>query len=180
VVNEAAMPPEQVAVRYRLEPWPDRTVEILTREPYTLEGEPITVEVPYIGRFVHEHLVTRPLAYAVPEAIATRLEGHGLAVERPSTRPLLDAEIARVRGKDTEAGRGILEAATSGHLEADYRHESRALPEGWAIVRTGQQYGAIAVYLCECESDDGLVACGWITEPAVGEEFPAWRVLGGI
>jgi hypothetical protein len=180
VVNAAAMPPEQVAVRYRLEEWPNRKVEILTREPYRLDGNPIIVDVPYIGRFVHEHLVTRPLAYAVPEAIAKRLEGHGLAIERPSTRPMLDAEIARVRGKDAEAGRGILEAATSGHLEADYRHESRALPEGWAIVRTGQQYGAIAVYLCECESDDGLVACGWITEPAVGEEFPAWRVLGGI
>jgi hypothetical protein len=54
------------------------------------------------------------------------------------------------------------------------------LPEGWAIVRTAQPYGAIAVYLCEAESDDGLVACEWIAEPAVGEEFPAWRVRGGL
>jgi hypothetical protein len=179
-VNASVMPPEQVAVRYRLEAFPDRTVEILTREPYTLEGGPIAVSVPYIGRFVPEHVVARPLAYAVPEAIARKLEGHGLQVERPAHRPVVDAEIARVRGKDTEAGRGILEAATSGHLEADYRHESRPLPDGWALVRTQQQYGAIATYLCECESDDGLVACGWIDEPAVGEEFPAWRVKGGI
>ena len=180
VVNDSIRPPEQVAVRYRLEEWPDRRVEILTREPYTLEGDPIAVQVPYIGRFVPEHIVTRPLAYAVPEAIAKKLEGHGLTIERPTTRPVLDAAIARVRGKDTEAGRQILEAAASSHLEADYRHEARALPEGWALVRTEQQYGAIAVYLCEAESDDGLVACGWIGEPAVGEEFPAWRVLGGV
>jgi hypothetical protein len=54
------------------------------------------------------------------------------------------------------------------------------LPDGWALVRTEQQYGAIATYLCEAESDDGLVACGWIPEPATGDEFPAWRVRGGI
>ena len=180
LVNDSILPPEQVAVRYRLEAWPDRTVEILTREPYTLDGGPIAVDVPYIGRFVPEHSVTRPLAYAVPEAIARKLEGHGLTVERPANWPMLDAEIARVRGKDVEAGRQILEAAASSHLEADYRHETRALPDGWALVRTQQQYGAIAVYLCEAESDDGLVACGWIPEPAVGEEFPAWRVRAGI
>ena len=28
------------------------------------------------------------IAYAVPEAIAKKLEGHGLTVERPSTRPV--------------------------------------------------------------------------------------------
>jgi hypothetical protein len=180
LVNRCAQPPEQVAVRYGLEAWPDREVEILTREPYTLEGDPIAVKVPYIGRFVPEHRVTRPLAYAVPEAIAKKLEGHGLRVERPADRPLLDAEIARVRGRDIEAGRQILESKVSAHLEADYRHEPRPLPEGWAIVRTAQPYGAIAVYLCEAESDDGLVACEWIAEPAVGEEFPAWRVRGGL
>ena len=45
--------------------------DVLTREPYTLDGDPISVQVPYIGRFVPEHIVTRPLAYAVPEAIAS-------------------------------------------------------------------------------------------------------------
>jgi hypothetical protein len=180
VVNDSIRPPEKVAVRYRLEQWPDRQVEVLTREPYTLDGGPISVQVPYIGRFVPEQVVTRPLAYAVPEAIAKKLEGHGLTIERPSTRPVLDAEIARVRGKDVEAGRQILEAAASSHLEADYVRETRPLPEGWALVRTDQQYGAIATYLCEAGSDDGLVACGWIAEPAVGAEFPAWRVGAGI
>jgi hypothetical protein len=180
LLQDCVLPPPQVAVRYGLEAFPDREVEILTREPYTLEGAPVAVKVPYIGRFVPGHRVTRPAAYAVPEAIARRLEGHGLTVERPVERPLLDVEVARVRGRDAEAGRQILEAASSAHLEADYRHEQRALPEGWALVRTEQQRGAIAVYLLEAESDDGLLACGWIPEPAVGEEFPAWRVRSGL
>jgi len=178
LVEGCALPPERIAVRYGLDAWPDREVEILTREPYTLEGAPIAVKVPYIGRFVPEHVVARPEAYAVPEAIARRLERHGLRVERPATRPVLDAEIARVRGRDAEAGRQILESKVSAHLEVDYRRESRPLPDGWALVRTAQPYGAIAVYLCEAESDDGLVACEWIAEPAIGAEFPAWRVHG--
>jgi hypothetical protein len=176
LVNACTLPPEQVAVRYRLEAWPDRTVEVLTREPYTLEGAPITVQVPYLGRFVSEHTVTRPLAYAVPEEIAVRLERHGLAIERPATPPLLDVEVARVRGSESSVGRQILEANASSYLEADYVHETRPLPPAWALVYTEQPRGAIATYLCEAESDDGLVACEWIAAPAVGDEFPAWRV----
>jgi hypothetical protein len=170
------MPPEDIAVRYRLEAFPDTTIEVLTREPYTLDGAPIAVQVPYIGRFVGEHRVQRPLAYAVPGEIATRLEGHGLRVERFDAAPMLDAEIASVRGEVTSAGREILEANASSYLEADYRRERRALPPGWALVPTEQQRGAIAVYLCEAGSDDGLVACEWVAKPEPGAEFPAWRV----
>ena len=50
------------------------------------------------------------------------------------------------------------------------------LPAGWRLVYTAQQRGAIAVYLCEASSDDGLLACEWIEAPALGAEFPAWRV----
>ena len=170
------LPPEEISVRYRLEAFPDTTVEVLTREPYTLDGAPIAVEVPYIGRFVGEHRVQRPLAYAVPGDIASRLEGHGLRVERFAAAPMLDAEVATVVGQVSSAGREILEANASSYLEADYRRQRRALPAGWALVPTEQQRGAIAVYLCEAGSDDGLVACEWIDKPAVGAEFPAWRV----
>ena len=170
------LPPEEISVRYRLETFPDTTVEVLTREPYTLDGAPVAVEVPYIGRFVGEHRVQRPLAYAVPGDIATQLEGHGLRVERFAAAPMLDAEVATIAGEVSSAGREILEANASSYLEADYRRERRALPAGWALVPTEQQRGAIAVYLCEAGSDDGLVACEWIAKPAVGAEFPAWRV----
>jgi hypothetical protein len=170
------LPPEEISVRYRLEAFADTTVEVLTREPYTLDGAPIAVEVPYIGRFVGEHRVQRPLAYAVPGDVATRLEGHGLRVERFAAAPMLDAEVATIAGEVSSAGREILEANASSYLEADYRRERRALPAGWALVPTEQQRGAIAVYLCEAGSDDGLVACEWIAKPAVGAEFPAWRV----
>jgi hypothetical protein len=170
-------PPERVAVRYRLEPFPDRQADVLTREPYALDGAPVTASVPHIGRFVGEHVVQRPRAYAVPAPIATHLVHHGLQVERPERAVQLDVEIATVRGLISSAGREILEANASSYLDVEYRREERTLPEGWYLVHTTQPRGAIAVYLCEAGSDDGLLACGLIDEPAPASEFPAWRVL---
>jgi hypothetical protein len=62
-------------------------------------------------------------------------------------------------------------------LEVDYQRARRTLPAEWRLVYTAQQRGAIAVYLCEAGSDDGLLACGLIDPPAPDSEFPAWRVL---
>ena len=170
-------PPEQIAVRYKLDAFPETQVEVLTREPYTLDGAPITVSVPHIGRFIGEHVVSRPLAYAVPAEIGAHLQRHGLRVERPDKPVQLQAEIATVRGLVSSAGREILEANSSFYLDAAYHAEQRPLPVGWCLVHTDGQRGAIAVYLCEAGSDDGLLACGWIKEPEAGSEFPAWRVL---
>lgn len=176
MLSACTLPPERIAIRYRLDEFPDREVEVLTREPYALDGAPIIVRVPYIGRFVSEEVVKRPLAYAVPEPVADLLERHGLPVERPARRPMLDAQIATVRARVSSEGREILEADASSYLAAEYRAERRVLPDHWALVRTEHQYGAIAVVLCEAGSDDGLIACGLIEEPQVGAEYPAWRV----
>jgi len=43
-------------------------------------------------------------------------------------------------------------------------------------VPTDQPLGAIAVYLCEPESDDGAIENGLLTPPTPGDEFPIWRV----
>ena len=177
LLEACQQPPARIAVRYRLEPSDDYSAEILTREPYRLDGAPISVRVPYIGRFVGEQPVQRPLAYAVPLPIAEHLARHGLRVEVNHGAVGIDAEIAVVRDQQVSAAREILEAATSVVLEVDYRRERRTLPADWRLVYTAQQRGAIAVYLCEAGSDDGLLACGLIDPPAPGSEFPAWRVL---
>lgn len=166
-------PPARVAVRYRLDRFAE-PIEILTRTPRTLEGAPSSVSIPHLGRFVGTVVVDRPPAYLVPARMAAHLRQHGLAVE--DARGTVDAEIAVVEGFGAEQGRKILEAAKVGELRVSWKREARAVPAGAGLVRTDQPLGAIAVYLCEPESDDGAVENGLVEPPELGEELPIWRV----
>ena len=178
LLADCEMPPDDIAVRYRLEAFADREVEVLTREPYTLDGEPISVKVPYIGRFVGEHVVQRPLAYAVPGEIAQRLEGHGLVIERPPVTPLL-----RCRGRDGHR------AGVSGRAR-DPRSRRCAVPGSRVPPREARRCrpagrwcapnSSAARSRSTCARPAATTAwwpAGGSTAPAVGAEFPAWRVL---
>ncbi|WP_437602549.1 M14 family metallopeptidase [Sorangium sp. So ce590] len=173
VVAASARPPERVAVRYRLEPT-GTPIDILTRSPRAFDGEPVTVRIPHHARFVGTTVVDRPRAYLVPPALAEALRRHGLRVEL--AEGVHDVEVARVASLGAEGGRAILEATRVGEVAVQWREEARRAPEGWSRVDTEQPLGAIAVYLCEPESDDGAVENGLVEAPAVGDEHPAWRV----
>jgi hypothetical protein len=178
LVARCRTPRPRIAVRYALEAFPE-PVEILTYEPRLPTGAPVTVRIPHLARFVGTVVVDRPWAYAVPERIARKLEGHGLRVTRLSADRAARVEAARVEGFAPIPSRKILEATSLGEKElmAEYRPAARKLPAGTAIVETEQPLGAVAVYLCEACSDDGALACGWIEEPRAGEEFPIVRVV---
>ena len=83
-------------------------------------------------------------------------------------------QVAKVSGFGAEGGRKILEAAQVGELNVEWRFEPRSL-DGMSLVKTDQPLGAIAVYLCEPESDDGAIENGLVPAPALGEDFPIWR-----
>ncbi|WP_437784527.1 M14 family metallopeptidase [Sorangium sp. So ce1097] len=173
VVAASARPPERVAIRYRLEPTAT-PIDVLTRSPRTLDGAPVTLTIPHHARFVGTTVVDRPRAYLVPPAIAEALCRHGLRVM--PAEGVHDVEVARVVSLGAEGGRAILEAARVGEVAVAWREEARRAPDGWSRVDTDQPLGAIAVYLCEPESDDGAVENGLVEAPAVGDEHPAWRV----
>ncbi len=175
VVAASATPPERIAVRYALAAF-DAPVEILTRTPRTLEGAPDSVRLPHLARFVGSVVVDRPLAYLVPPAVAEHLRRHGLDVTPAPTHA--SCSVARVQSVGAVVGRGILEAAGTDDLTVSWRTEHREVPPGWSRVATDQTLGAIAVYLCEPTSDDGLVDNGLISAPSPGDDFPAWRVDG--
>jgi hypothetical protein len=190
IVASSARPPEEVAVRYALEDFAE-PVEVLTRNPRTLEGAPVSVRIPHRAKFVGTTVVARPRAYAVPAPVAAHLARHGLRVDAPGASPAagggsavavvsasgtVQASVARIESLDREGGRGILESASVGDLSVSWRDESRALPPGYALVSTEQPLGAIAVYLCEPESDDGAVENGLLPAPAPGDDFAIWRV----
>lgn len=181
VVESSQRPPERVAVRYRLDSFAE-PVEILTREPRTLEGQPISVTMPHLARFVGTEVVDRPWAYAVPDAVARHLRQHGLAVQQLAQDRNTAVEVAQVESAVGGQSRRILEASSSGEKQffAHYQQKTRKLVEGTYLVPTDQPLGAIAVYLCEASSDDGIITCGVIPEPVSGTEFPVLRVLEAV
>src|SRR5262249_38545752 len=81
LVARCPAPPARTAVRSPLQAFPD-PVDILTYEPRLPDGKPVTVRIPHLADFKGTVVVDRPWAYAVPESIARRLEGHGLRVTR--------------------------------------------------------------------------------------------------
>ena len=172
LVTSSRSPRERMAIRYKLEAF-DETIEIPTRTPRTPGGAESSATVRYFGKFVGASIVERPPAYVVDAAVAAHLELHGLAVEPAPDS--VDAGVATVMEIAAEGGRKILESAAVGELKVEWRRESRKVPPGSRLVRTNQPLAAIAVYLCEPESDDGAVENGLVAAPGVGGEFPIWR-----
>jgi hypothetical protein len=172
VVAASKAPRDRIAVRAKLEAR-DEILEIPTRDPRTLTGEPATAKVRYYANFVGTTVVDRPPAYIVPAEVAAHLVRHGLAVE--PTIGERECEVATVTGFGTEGGRKILEAAQVGELTVEWKRQTRAIPPGASRVRTDQPLGAIAVYLCEPESDDGAIENGLVAAPKLGDTFPIWR-----
>ena len=175
-VASCRTPRERIAVRYRLE-CAAQPVTILTRTPRTLEGAPSTLTLPHLSRFTGSTVVDRPAAYLVPAPVGAHLRQHGLTVEPASGT--YDVSAATVESLGTEGGRAILEAAQVGELAVSWRQTTQAAGPGACLVRTGQPLGAIAVYLCEPESDDGALENGLLPVPGLGATWPIWRVTGG-
>jgi hypothetical protein len=172
LVAASRTPRDRMAIRYRLDAF-DEPIEVPTRTPRTLDGAPSVAQLRYFGKFVGANVIDRPPAYLVDAAVGAHLARHGLAVEPAPAE--VDAEVATVAEIASEGGRKILESAAVGDLRVEWRRGARKVPTGSQLVRTDQPLAAIAVYLCEPESDDGAVENGLVAAPAIGAEFPIWR-----
>ncbi len=172
-VAACRVPPEQIAVRYRLDVM-DAPIDILTRTPRRLDGAAIAVTLPHFARFVGTTVVTRPRAYIVGPRAAAVLRQHGLHVQ-PASEPV-EVEVPTVESYGSTGGRAILEASAVGDIAVSWRHATRTPPAGSWRVDTSQPHGAIAVYLCEPASDDGPIENGLVTATPLGTELPLWRV----
>jgi hypothetical protein len=174
LVLACAAPPDRVAVRYRLEAFAE-PVEVPTRHPRTPTGAETSVRIPHLGRFVGTAVVDRPRAYVLPGRLAPFLRGHGLRVSAAPAQATV--EVPTFTGASRETGRAILEAGGVGLREVSWSRRSQPLPAGSIVLPTDQPLGALAVYLGEPESDDGLVENGLLPTPAPGEPFEILRLV---
>jgi hypothetical protein len=172
VVAASTAPRDRIAIRYKLEAFAE-PITIATCTPRTLDGAPTTVAVKYFANFVGSTVVARPRGYIVTPEMAAHLARHGCPTTAITGEH--EVEVATVTGFDTEGGRKILEASEVGDLAVEWKRATRAIPAGARFAPTDHAAGAVVVYLCEPESDDGAVENGVVAAPAAGAEFPIWR-----
>jgi len=138
-----------------------------------------TLQLDVYDRFDAEHSVPVPAAYAIPaerEDVVRALRMHGITVEQ--TRAPVKVSVTAFTVDSIEHARRTFQGHNETTLHGRWlAPRSATLEAGSYLVRTGQPLGALAVYLLEPESDDGLVT--WNTLDAVlqnGAEFPVTRV----
>ena len=142
-------------------------------------GQIRTIRMPVYDRFVSTLDRTPPAAYVVSPrdtGVVTLLRLHGIRVERSDT-------AWRARGESYT----IDSIATSprqfqGHREVRlvgrWERGLQVLPPGSFIISTAQPLGALAVYLLEPESDDGLADWNFFdAEIRKGGRFPVTRIF---
>lgn len=180
-----ARPAEEgrVEMSYPPHPFP-KPVEIVGWDPETLRKRRIEggrlrrYRGPHYALFFPTRSVRRPFAYVVPEGAVARLENHNVRVDRLAA----EAEIAVERSLILEARpTSSPDVGTHTLTETVYwvRREEvvRRLAPGTRIVALDQPPAAVAIYLLEPESDDGLARWNLMGGPfKAGDEFPVLRI----
>jgi len=121
--------------------------------------------------------VKRPAAYLVPpeckEAIAA-VKRHGIAMEEQKEATNYEVEVERV--DKIERAQPFRKHRTT-KLESTPRTDKRLVPAGTMVVKTAQPLGALAAYLLEARSADGLATWNLFDEfIAEGKDFPVLRL----
>jgi hypothetical protein len=144
---------------------------------------------PSTGRSLRAPPALRPSSSAPPRRPPARLrrsrprspitsQRHGLPSHRRQRRPRRGRARPHRRPRPRGRARKILEAAEVGDLHVAWQAQHpRSSPRAIGLVSTDQPLGAIAVYLCEPESDDNAIENGLIPAPSAGDEYPIWRVV---
>ncbi len=117
-----------------------------------------TYVLPYYADFVPKRTVRLPYAYLIPlfdDAIAAKLRGHGLAVERLTEPVTLEVEAFRL--KEVKGSDRLYQGHRTNQVKGEPAVEKREFPRGTLVVRMAQPLANLAAYLLEPESDDGLL-----------------------
>lgn len=143
-------------------------------------GRVKTIDMPIYDRFTPTLSVSMPFAYAFPpdvgDSLVRRLVMHGVAVE--TLEQGVDASVSSFTVDSTSVATRPFQQHRERRIDGSWgTPETRSLPAGTLVVRTGQPLGVLAVYLLEPSSDDGFV--DWnVLEPWANERtFPVVRIV---
>jgi hypothetical protein len=164
-------------------------MEIVQQEGRRPRVRPTGVErtyadVPYLARYVPARSVPLPYGYLIAvhdRAVVNNLLHHGVAVERltePATLSVAAFNVTEVSGSSR-----LNQGHYTNSVTGQYSVVEKEFAAGSYFVTTAQALGAVAAYLLEPESDDGLVvwnffdrylSAQWSSEPQV---YPVFKLL---
>lgn len=175
----------RVAIRTKTEAFPDK-LKILGFEEIEKNGKRVATDKPkdysldYIGRVTPEAFAKLPYAYLIPakyqSAIRT-LQRHGIHIEELREDIELDTAAFpvtsfEVRGYAEEAKRLLIV-----DVGGEWKKKTQRVSAGTVVVKTAQPLGALAAYLVEPRSEDGLTTWGYFSDGIVqGHDFPVLQL----
>ena len=192
-VRRGLGPPVPMGIDFEMRPLA-QPVEILvgevTKQKNPRSGRDMTVMVedkftpvrmPDYGIFAATRSIPAARAYLFhPEPgirhALDKLLAHGLVVEELAEPASIEVEsfvIDSVKRAEREF-QGHFEVRLPGH----YTKETMEFPAGTVLIRAAQPLGALAFYLLEPESDDGLAAWNFL-DPYLetGKTYPVYRTM---
>ncbi len=183
-INGSSAPPRTIAIEYgpsaRIGEVEIRSWDLESIRARRLTGTLTRYRCPYFGRFTPKKTVVRPAAYRIAReetAALRKLREHGIEVEIRRGESELTAEIARIESIEKTSSPDVgMETRLETVVRASWTSGRIRVRNGDVLVRTDQRLGALAVYLLEPESDDGLVRWGYFDGSLKpGIDFPVAR-----
>ncbi|MBY0455776.1 MAG: DPP IV N-terminal domain-containing protein, partial [Gemmataceae bacterium] len=139
-------------------------------------------QLDFVGKVGPTAFAELPFAYLVPaknEAAIQTLQRHGIRVEELREDVVLDVEtfaVSKVGSREYAPKKWV-----HTDVEGEWRKEGTRVPAGTALVKSAQPLGALAAYLLEPQSEDGLAT--WdVFQPSIaaGRGFPVQRLAKAV
>jgi hypothetical protein len=130
----------------------------------------VTYTIPYFADYRAKKTVPFPYAYLLdgePAGAVDILLGHGVAVERLEEPARL--EVTAFRPGEIKGADRIYQGHRLNEVRGESLIETRDFRAGTYVVRTAQPLGALAAYLLEPESDDGLLVWNFFDRDVVSQ-----------
>ncbi len=161
---------KRVALRTETKAFPEK-LKVLGFEEVPKDGKRVatdthkTYSLDYIGNVVPKELAELPYAYLVPATEVKAIEAlqrHGIVVEELREDVELGTTGFAVTAVDGVRTGTVWQYTVTGKWDATAPYP---VPAGAVVVKTGQPLGALAAYLLEPRSEDGLATWGLYSAP---------------